>query len=195
MFSSKLVVGLMTAAMLSACGEEPEVVASPAPQPNPALKRELEAAKDPTLKMARAVSPGKPGAAVDLKYEFGTKPEVGTPAEVTLAIVPSAPAERMDIKITGMEGLTLAGELDKSVPSPKRGELYEHRFSLLPNQAGMYYASVTVTTETAGSQMARTFSIPLAVGDVNSMQKAQVPPPTDATGKPIESMKAEESGS
>lgn len=190
-----LLVGLIAAAVLSGCGGEDEVAATPTPQPNPALQRELNALKDPTIKMARAVSPGKPGAAVDLKYDFTAKPEVGTPAEVKLALIPSAPADRLDIKITGMDGLTLAGALEKSFDSPKSGEIYEHTFSLMPNQNGLYYASVTATMETAGSQMSRTFSIPLAVGDAQVNQKPQVAPKTDATGQNVQPMKAEESGS
>jgi hypothetical protein len=193
MNSMKLVFGVLATVVLSACSDEPEMVE--APQPNPALKRELDALKDPTIKMARAVSSGKPGAAVDLKYEFAGKPEAGMPVEVKLALIPSAPAERMEIRITGMEGLTLAGELDKSIPGVKRGEAYEHTFSLMPSQNGMYYTSVTVITASAGSQMSRTFSIPLAVGATPvASQKATTPAQTDASGQPIQPMKAVESG-
>ncbi|HKQ81766.1 MAG TPA: hypothetical protein VJS42_06195, partial [Steroidobacteraceae bacterium] len=47
--------------MLTGCSKDPEepIVT---PTPKPALQRELAALKDPTLKMARAVTSGKPGA-------------------------------------------------------------------------------------------------------------------------------------
>jgi hypothetical protein len=43
-----------------------------------------------------------------------------------------------------------------------------------------------------GASTARTFSIPLSVGTVAAQQK-KTPPPKDATGESIESMKAKES--
>jgi hypothetical protein len=163
-----------------------------APKPNPALARELAAAKDPTLRMARAVTAGKPGADVDVKYDILSKPEPGVPSEVKLAIITGAPAERLTYKITGMPGLTLAGTLEGTVSKVTAGQVIDSSFSLLPDAPGIYYASVTVMTLNAGSEMGRTFSVPLLVGDVAAAQKPAVPPKQDAKGQAIEPMKAEE---
>lgn len=182
-----LLTGLL---LLVACSKEPEQPIA-APQPKPGPQAEL-AAKDPTIKMARAVATGKPGAAVDLKYDLGSKPEAGVATEVKIALIPSAPADRLTYKITGMEGLTLAGNLEGSVEKPESGKVYEHSFSLLPDRTGIFYATVTVMTESAGSQMGRTFSVPLLVGAVVAEQKPTPAPAKDAKGQPIESMKAEE---
>lgn len=177
--------------MLTGCSKDPEepIVT---PTPKPALQRELAALKDPTLKMARAVTSGKPGAAVDLKYDMGSKPEAGVPTEVKLALIPSASADRLTYKITGMEGLTLAGSLEGTIDKPESGKAYEHAFSLLPDHTGIFYATVTVMMESAGSQMGRTFSVPLLVGTVSAEQKPKPAPPKDAKGQPIEPMKAQE---
>ena len=56
----------------------------------------------------------------------------------------------------------------------------------------VYYATVTVMLENAASQMGRTFSVPLLVGETQASQKPTAPPATDATGQPVESMQAEE---
>jgi hypothetical protein len=181
------VLALLALAACSGDTKEPVVT----PKANPAVQRELDAAKDPTSKMARAVS-GKPGAAVDVKYDIATKPEAGVATEVKLAIIPRTSAERMTYKIAGMEGLTVAGTLEVSVDKPEAGKVYEHAFSLLPDRTGIFYASVTVMLESAGSQMGRTFSVPLLVGETQASEKPTVPPATDATGQPIESMRAEE---
>ena len=64
---------------LAACGSDPDpeaaaaaakTVAKPAPPP------------DPLVRMAQAVGNGKPGAAVLIRYDFASKPAVGTPTEL-----------------------------------------------------------------------------------------------------------------
>jgi hypothetical protein len=178
--------------VLYGCGEAPEdqVVE---PKPSAALQREVAALQDPTLKMARAVGSGKPGAAVELKYDILVKPEPGVATEVNLALIPSASADAMTLKISAMDGITLAGQLESRIEKPQSGKPYEHRFSLLPDQAGIYYATVTVMMEFGDSQMGRTFSIPLLVGSVQQAQKPVAVPPKDATGQAVQSMRAEES--
>jgi len=141
--------------------------------------------------MARAVGNGKPGAAVDIKYDFRAKPEVGKPVEVRLAFIPSAGVDALEAKITDMDGITVAGGLNPQFNNVQSGQPYEHTFSLLAHRAGVYYVSVEVTTQIGGASSARTFSIPLAVGAVAAQQKKA--PRKDATGQPIESMSATES--
>ena len=178
---------------LGACGSEPEPDAAP-PSAPPTAKPVVQAEQspvDPTAKMARAVGSGKPGAAVDIKYDFRAKPEVGKPVEVKLAFIPSVGVESLDAKITDMDGITVAGSLNPQFNNVQAGQPYEHTFSLLANRAGLFYVSVEVTTQIGGAATARTFSIPLAVGSVAAQQKKA--PPKDATGQAIESMKATES--
>jgi hypothetical protein len=187
LYPSVLVLGAL---LIAGCSKDSEETIS-APRPNPALERALAEAKDPTSKMARAVS-GKPGANVDLKYDILSKPEPGVPSEVKLAIVNGVSADRLTYKISGMDGLTLAGTLEGSVDKPTKGQIIDHTFSLLPDKSGIYYATVTVMVENAGSQMGRTFSVPLLVGDVQATQKPAVAPQKDAKGQAIQPMKAEE---
>ncbi len=181
------------AVALTACNAEPESAAA-APSAPPTTKPVIQAEQspiDPTAKMARAVGNGKPGAAVDIKYDFRGKPEVGKPIDVRLAFIPSAGVESLDAKITDMDGITVAGALNPQFNNVQAGQPYEHTFSLMANRAGVYYVSVEVTTHMGGASTARTFSIPLSVGAVAAQQKKT--PPKDATGEPVESMKAAES--
>lgn len=177
---------------LSACSSESESDAA-APSAPPTAKPVVQAEQspvDPTAKMARAVGNGKPGAAVDIKYDFRAKPEVGKPVEVKLAFIPSVGVESLEARITDMEGISVAGSLNPQFNNVQAGQPYEHTFSLLANRAGVYYVTVEVTTQMRGASTARTFSIPLSVGSVAAQQKKT--PPKDATGQPIESMKAKE---
>ena len=184
---------VLMSALISACSSDPAPEAA-APAAPPTAKQVVQAEQspvDPTAKMARAVGNGKPGAAVDIKYDFRGKPEVGKPIEVRLAFIPTAGVESLAAKITDMEGITVAGGLNPEFNNVQTGQPYEHTFSLLAHRAGVYYVSVEVTTKIGGATSARTFSIPLSVVAVAAQQKKT--PPKDASGQPIESMKATES--
>jgi hypothetical protein len=54
----------------------------------------------------------------------------------------------------------------------------------------MYYITVSVTTQIAGSSVGRTFSIPFLVGQPVAQQKAT--PAKDEKGEAIQPMQAEE---
>jgi hypothetical protein len=183
---------LMSVAMLG-CGAdpEPEVAAAPsgpaAAKPAPAA---LPPAEDPTARMARAVGNSKPGAAVQIRYEFLAKPAVGEPIELEIALVPSVGVDSLDAKVSGMDGITLAGPLNARFDGVEAGKPYMHKISVLPERTGVYYVTVAVSTEIGGQALARTFSIPFVVGHVTAQQKAA--PQKDATGTPVEPMKAEE---
>jgi hypothetical protein len=183
---------IVTGALLAACGSdsEPEATAA-APQAGaPSAK---PAPADPTVKMARAVGNGKPGAAVDIRYEFLARPAIGTPTEIEIALIPNAGVDSMEASVNGMEGLTLAGPLTATFPQVEAGKPYTHRVSVLPDRAGVFYISVTASTEIGGSSLSRTFSIPFVVGNPPAQQKAA--PQKDAAGEAVEPMKAEETTS
>jgi hypothetical protein len=185
----------LLALALGACGSDsdPDAAAAAAP---PAAKPVVQAEQspvDPTAKMARAVGSGKPGAAVDIKYDFKDRPEVGKPVEVKIAFIPGTGVESLEAKISDMDGITVAGALNPQFNNVQAGQPYEHTFSLLANRAGVFYVSVEVTTHVGGAASARTFAIPLAVGDLAPAQNAQKKTQAeDATGELIESMPAQE---
>jgi len=171
------------------CTSEPEpeapsptTVSAPAPAPQSA---------DPTVTMARAVGDGKPGAAVDLHYEFAAKPEVGVPLELQLVLVPRVAVGSLSATIAGMDGVTVAGDLRPSFENVEPGKTYEHTVTLLPERAGVYYITVAVTSTIGGASVGRTFSIPF-IADAQAPAQRKAEPPQDASGQPIESMKAEE---
>lgn len=184
---------LVATALLAACNSEPapEVV-SKAAKPKPAATaKPAAAAADPTSKMARAVGNGKPGAAVDMKYDILARPAVGTPVEVAVVLIPGPGVDSMEATFTGMDGITLAGTLTASFPEVKAGEPYKHTLSLLPDRNGVFYITVSVITQMAGDSLGRTFSLPFVVGST-SVQEKPTAPAVDSTGEAIESMPAEE---
>lgn len=192
--SPNLPILLFIAMTLAACGSEPEpdATAGPAVSAPLAPASKPAAPADPLAKMARAVGNGKPGAAVDIRYDIVSKPEVGKPTEVDLAFVPRAGVETLDATISGMEGITLAGDLTASFTQVEADKPYEHSFSLLPDRTGVFYLTISVNTQISGSTLGRTFSIPFVVGSAPAQQKSAVEPQKDATGQAVQPMKAEE---
>lgn len=183
----------MLAIALSGCNSEPE--------PDPAAAaaasmqaRKLAIANDPTARMARAVGSGKTGAAVDIKYDFLSKPAVGKPVEVELALIPNAGVNSMEIVVGGMEGITLAGNLTATFTDVKMGQPYKHQLSLLADREGVFYLTVAATTHIGAASMGRTFSIPFVVGTPAAKEKPTAPQ-KDASGQPIQAMPAQESTS
>lgn len=183
---------LVALAMLSACGSKnEEPAAQPPPKPAAAKPQPVAADIDPVDKMPRAVGNGKPGAAADIKYDFAARPEVGKPVELQVALIPSAGVDSMEATFTGMDGITLAGDLTLTVNKAKAGEAFKHSISVLADRAGVYYITAVVSTQISGVTLSRTYSIPFVAGTVTE-QKPQTPPATDAKGQPVEPMKARE---
>ena len=174
---------------LAACGSESEPDAAAAAAAKSAAQQ-AAALADPAARMARAVGNGKPGAAVDIRYEFSAKPTIGTPMELQIAFIPNAGVDSMEIVINGMDGVTLSGSLSANFAEVEPATPYMHTLSVLPDRAGVFYLSVVATTQIGNSNLSRTFSIPFAVGNVPARQKAA--PQTDASGEPVQPAKAAE---
>lgn len=172
---------------LAACGSESEPEATAA-KPQPAARP--AAPEDPSARFARAVGNGKPGAAVEIRYDFGAKPSVGTPTELQIVFIPHAGVDSMDVAVSGMEGVTLSGAATANFAEVEPQKQYTHTLSVLPDRGGVYYLSVVVTTQIGNSNLSRTFSIPFVVGNVPAQQKAA--PQTDAAGEPVQPAKAKE---
>lgn len=201
MAAMRVLFALCVAALIAGCGSGSDTSA-PTPAaadkpPEPAAATPTEPAKpDPTAGMANAVGTGKPGAPVSLKYDLLSKPVVGQPVEVDLAIVPTAPIALLKTSVTGMEGLSLGGtESITDVENPSFDEPTRFRFTVTPNENGMFYVTVMLSVTSTGAEQFRSFSIPLVVGTTATAEKPAAAPEVDASGQPIQSMPAEESGS
>jgi hypothetical protein len=173
---------------LAACGSEPDPdAAAAAATPKSAAKPRPD---DPTASMSQAVGNGKPGAAVLIRYDFAAKPAIGTPTQLQLAFIPQAGVDSMDILVSSMDGVTLSGPLTASFAEVESSKPYLHTVSVLPDRAGVFYISVVATTQIGKSNLSRTFAIPFSVGNPPAKQK--VAPQTDASGQPVQPMKAQE---
>ena len=170
------------------CGSDPKpgpVVTAVPSKPAP-----LAVPEDPTAKMARAVGDGQPGAAVSIKYDLEAKPQVGVPLPVKVMFAPTAGADALEASFSGMDGIALSGNLTARFDAVKSGEFYPHEFTVMPERTGVFYVTVTTSTRFGGTSTARTFAIPFVVGEPAAQVKPA--PQKDASGKPIQPMKAQE---
>ena len=175
----------IAAFVLAACGSDPDPAAA-APKPAP----KLLPPEDPTLRMAQAVGNGKPGAAVIIRYEFGSKPAVGTPTDLQLVFIPQAGVDALEVVVNGMDGITLSGPLTASFAEVAPSKPYTHTVTVLPDRSGVFYLSVVATTQIGNQNLSRSFAVPFVVGNVPAQQKAA--PQTDASGQAMQPAKAQE---
>ena len=117
--------------------------------------------------MVAAVSAGKGGPPVELKFELRGAPQPGQPLDVDIAILPDAPAiSRLYARFMGGEGIDLVdgGEL-AAIDKPAQGAVIRHVLRVLPKQDGIYTFSAAVSVELADDSVTRTFTIPVIVGE------------------------------
>ena len=121
----------------------------------------------PPEDMVAAVSPGKGGPPVGLRFEVRSSPEAGQPVDVDLAILPDAAAiEHLEGRIQGGENLSVVEGGDiPAVEKPAQGTVIRHVVRVLPKQDGIFVLIAAVNVDLGNDSITRTFSIPLIVGD------------------------------
>ena len=157
-------------------------------QPGPAPAK---AAVDDGL--ANAVAVGKTAAAVDLKYNIGARPAVGQPFEVELVLLPRIAAEALDMQATAMPGLVVAGGGEAKFAPVVADERYATKVLVQVAAPGLYYVGVTVKLLNKLQTDARSFSVPVVVGELPAVEKpAQAAAGANAGGGAVEAAKAVE---
>jgi hypothetical protein len=130
-------------------------------------KRAVDPSDRPPEDMVTAVSAGKGGPPVGLKFEMRAPPQAGQPLDMDFAVLPNAQSiERINAKFQGSEGLELVdgGDL-AAVEKPAQGSVIRHVVRLLPKQDGIYTVTAAVSVDLASDSITRTFTIPVIVGE------------------------------
>lgn len=200
--SSRCVTGVSAivafAVVLAGCGKGDEEATATATPPPATTQGADAAAPAPAVsspedeKMANAVATGKTAAAVDLKYDIPVKPAVGEPFELELAFLPRLAADSLGIEVTGIPGLTVVSGGTSQFEGVAAGDRHVMRVLVRAEAPGLYYVGVAAKMVTKVQTDARTFSVPVAVGQAPAAQTAA--PEMDAAGQPVEVMPAAESG-
>jgi hypothetical protein len=117
--------------------------------------------------MVAAVSAGKGGPPVGLRFEVRSGPETGQPVDIDLAILPNAPAiEHLEGKVRGGENVAVVeGAEIPAVEKPAQGAVIRHVIRLLPKQDGISIITVAINVDLGNDSITRIFTIPVIVGD------------------------------
>jgi hypothetical protein len=136
-----------------------------------AAKKASHKVADPSSRapedMVAAVTAGKGGPPVGLRFEMRSSPEAGQPVDVDLAILPNAAAiERIVGNIQGGDNVSVVEGADiPAVEKPAQGTVIRHVVRLLPKQDGIFTVTAAVNVDLGTESITRTFTIPLIVGD------------------------------
>jgi hypothetical protein len=190
--ASRPLAMLVLVVSLAACGKSDEdaVATAPPAQSGTAPAAASAPVADEDKHLANAVVIGKTAAAVDLKYNLPAKPAVGQPFEIELTFLPRLAADRLEVEATGIPGLALVGETKATFEGVASASRHVMRLLVNADGPGVYYVGIVARMVSKVQTDARTFSIPVVVGQVAATQKAA--PATDAAGEAIESMPAVE---
>lgn len=116
--------------------------------------------------MVRAVSAGGAGAPVELRFALQGRPAAGQPLELDVALTAVTPVQRLRATFQGGEGFEVrAGHTLGPLEGPQVGEARTHRVTVVPRTDGIFNLSAVVLVEQASGELARTFAIPVIVGE------------------------------
>ncbi|MGH8232144.1 MAG: hypothetical protein ACRESY_10005 [Steroidobacteraceae bacterium] len=156
------------AALLAGCGHASNRTAAAGLQTGAKAAHKGADIIDPN--MVTAVNSAHSNTPISMKFRLSTRPVVGTPVQVEIALIPSADASinRIHASFQPGDGLQLPGDHNIDVDDPAAGAVIEQEVSVVPQQTGVLNLNATVMVDTDGGSLARSYSIPLVVSDSTS---------------------------
>ena len=114
--------------------------------------------------MVEAATLGKSAVPVLVKFDLQQKPQLGIPLEITFAILPQIDASRVEIQVSGSEGLDLSGVAKQTdIPSVEAGAVYRQTVKVTPSTDGVLLLGLTVALKHDEITESRAFTVPLIV--------------------------------
>lgn len=132
---------------------------------------QAETSADPLAGMVSAVNPrGSASKALAVKFRIETRPVVGTPVRITLALIPDADTQIDRIHGSFLAGDGLALQSDRSFDLSKvQGPMPVFReVTVVPQQTGALSLNVTLLLQIDKSSETRSYAIPLIASDNSS---------------------------
>lgn len=175
-FKSRLVTGmllLVVTAVLGACARNKAPTADQAASAAATAQRKNRSAADDAMVSAVSAS-GKPGAPVDLKFDLAARPELGKPLEVRISVLPlNASITQLRVVFQPNEAVEVQAGSEMAVQDrPAEGVTISHTVRIVPRRNGVSYLGAVALVEGAGVSIARSFAIPIIVGDPIEAEQA-----------------------
>lgn len=165
--SIAMAMGAMAPSLSGCSGSSPDAQASAqSRQTATQTQQRFGTSLRPPSDMVAAVSAGKAGPPVEVKFELRDLPQAGQPVDVDIAVLLDGSINRIYAKFQGGEGLAVVdgGELAQ-VDKPAAGSVIRHMVRVVPKADGIFALSATVSVDLADDSLTRTFSIPVIVGE------------------------------
>ena len=162
-----LLIITLLAALGTACEKDPEPTAAGTATPVPGgTATPADDAEQATKGMVSGVAGGRPeDAIVELKFELKSRPEVGKPLTIDIALMPRVATDTMNITYLATDELTVQ---PTTMPSKyervQAGSVYRNQATVIPKENGVFSLSAIVMVQTDTGDITRTFAIPVVIG-------------------------------
>jgi hypothetical protein len=133
----------------------------------PAKAVRKPSAGNAAAQMVAAVPSTGAASLIEMRFELGGRPVAGQPLEVSVALVPSVPTLRsFSVIFQSSDAVEVRSGAQLALDEPPMaGTAYFHTVSVVPRRDGVSYLSAVVLVDQEGMSVARSFAIPLIVGD------------------------------
>ena len=174
-------IGLLA---LAACHRQDDP-AAPAPRAGGAPRKHVAAGEpsaeaavaDANRKMAAGVPVGASTAPVEVRFDLASVPVAGQSFDVSVAVLPAAPAPVLRIEFRGGPGLSIVKpEAPVSIEKVQAGTLESLTVTATAATAGTRVLGVTVTLELPTGTESRNFAFPVVVGPAGPTGPTKSPP-------------------
>jgi len=161
--------GVCIAVLLSAACQKDSSPAAPASTPAPTFKKTPPPAKkgpspeELTAGMVQAAPQGKSLLAVDMKFDLGSRPLLGQPLDLNVALIPQMSGGPVSLQVTASSGFGAPEAGAVEIPQVEPGEVYRHTWKLTPTSEGLQVVSITVSVKHEDSTDTKIFSVPVIV--------------------------------
>ena len=175
-----LALGLAAVPTLVGCARDGTSAAGKAGSDAASASKPATPGKGSVEGMVSAVSSsGKPGAPVELKFDIAAKPELGKPLQVTVAVVPRGEGiSQLRVVFQSNEAVEVQAGNEMPVQErPADGVAVSHTVTVVPRREGVFYLGAVALVDGAGGSVARSFAIPIIVGDPVEAERAMAEKP------------------
>jgi hypothetical protein len=155
------------------------------------------ATADQAANLVSAVSSGKPGAPVDVRFDIPKRPKVGESLDIAVAVTAlGADLDELRVVFQSNDGVEVRSGNELLVKDhPAVGSTYSHTVTVMPRKDGVFYLSAVALVESKAGSISRSFAIPIIVGDAVAVSEAtsklsQGSVQTDSKGEKILSLPA-----
>jgi len=124
------------------------------------------AASDADRDLVAAVASTAGSSPLEMKFALKQHPQPGVAVPIELIVTPRVPLDRLFATFQGEDGISVqVGRELSAQEHPEPGVPIRHALSVIAPQPGIYYVTATVLTDAGADSIARSYEIPVIVGD------------------------------